>query len=140
MKCIGHNQCGVQDTDGNWLIQPLFPWLSPFSEGLAVFTATYEVQASLPYLRGPYGPERRTLGSGVINRQGEIVVPLGKYKSIESYSHGLARVDDSSSNDPRYIDTNGNLVEDFLLPLGEPSSGLQLVWNKDGKYGYVKAR
>lgn len=138
MLCIGHNRCGIQDMAGNWIIKPLFPPLGPFNEGLAVFTATDRKENGFS-LRSR-NVEIRTVGSGVINRKGETVVEMGIYKYIGPFKHGLARVYDTASDEPRYIDTSGNLVENFLLPIGEPSYGLQLVWSKDAKCGFVRAR
>ena len=144
MVCIEHNQCGFKDQTGNWIIDPHFPPLGAFHDGLAVFTASYRSENDFA-LRGK-NVTIKTVGCGVINRQGEIVVEKGKYNSIGPYEHGLARVDDDPVLTPRYIDSSGNLVDPVFLPIGEPSQGLQLVWsnrdNKKGGYGYcfVKER
>jgi hypothetical protein len=142
MVCKGyHSQCGLKDKNGEWIIDPVFPPFGPFHDGLAVFEATEERESQVS-LRRAGAPT--TLATGVINRKGEIVVEGGTYRHIEPYEHGLARValmsDPPGSIPTRFIDTRGKLVENFLLPVGEPSDGLQLVMNKDGKYGFVKAR
>jgi hypothetical protein len=137
MLCTGHNQCGIQDMAGNWIIQPIFPPLDSFSEGLAVFTATYKSEQGYG-LRSRNVAIRR-VGAGVINRQGETVVKMGIWLYIGAFTHGFAPVYNSPNDKWQYIDINGSLVENYLLPIGEPSYGLQLVLNKDG-YGFVRVR
>lgn len=140
MLCTDEQQrrCGIQDMQGNWIIKPEFPPIRPFSEGMAIFEVIHR-KVSYFGLR-PTG-EERSMGVGVINRKGEIVVPMGKYRGIDSYKHGIARVWDHYEERPyRYIDKKGNPVKNPLIPVGEPSGGLQLVKNQYGKFGYVKAR
>lgn len=131
-------RCGIQDMHGNWIIEAAFPPISEFSEGMARFEV---IHRKMSYSGIRPTSEERSMGVGVINRKGEIVVPMGKYRGIDSYKHGIARVWDRFDERPyRYIDKSGNPVENPLIPVGEPSEGLQLVRNQDGRFGYVKAR
>ncbi len=137
--CIAYKTCGVQDMQGNWLIEPNIPgMIHDFNDGLAVFTVGYQV---VEHHRAGRGYSWKHLGSGVVNRKGEIIVDLGKYREIDSYRHGLARVSDATyENLFVYIDINGNIVEKPLLPVGGPSEGLQLVCDENGRYGFVRAQ
>jgi hypothetical protein len=106
-----------------------------FNDGLAVFSLGYQV---VEHHRAGYSWKH--VGSGVVNRKGEIIVDIGKYREIGAYEHGLARVPDNTHRNLLvYIDINGNIVKNPLLPTGEPSEGLQLVLDKNKQYGFVRA-
>lgn len=136
--CKEQLRCGLMDLSGNWVLEPVYDNISPFSdEGLAVFSIIHA--EPVEYTLRP-GMNIRKLGTGVINCKGELVIEPGAYKSIEPFVNGLARVEDGFDGRARYINARGELVEDFLLPLGKASGGLQLVWNKDGRYGFVRAQ
>ncbi len=137
--CLTDRTCGVQDMRGNWLIEPNLPgMIDDFHDGLAVFTVGHRV-VGRHRAGSSVGWEQS--GAGVVNRKGEIIVDIGKYREIGSYVHGLARVPDATyKNLLVYIDINGNIVENPLLPVGEPSEGLQLVFDENGRYGFARAQ
>jgi hypothetical protein len=137
--CLSYDKCGVQDMQGNWIIEPNIPGLiGDFNDGLAVFSKGYHV---VEHHRAGRGVSWQHVGSGVVNRKGEIIVDMGKYDSISLYDHGLAEVSaDGHKGVTVYLDVDGNIAKNPLLPIGEPSEGLQLVLDENEQYGFVRAR
>jgi hypothetical protein len=80
---------------------------------------------------------------GVINTDGEIIVPFGKYAEIDKFSYEYARVVESNDRciTAKYgiINTKGEViikpVYDYIYDINF-FCGLAIV-NKDGKYGVV---
>lgn len=107
---------GVIDLRGNLIIDTVFIKFSPFSkEGLA---------SVIGENHDPY-PDDNSLKViyevGVINLNGDFVVPYGKYETISEFRNGYAKVefikDPTIKNDYKIgmIDTTGNIK--FMIPL-----------------------
>lgn len=97
-----NNMWGFINQKGETVIPFEYDDASSFSEGLAVVGKDVEEVS-------PTGMTYKTLGHGVIDKTGKIVVPFGKYKYIKSFSEGLATVCNSQY---KYgvIDKNGQEI------------------------------
>ncbi|MCL2422124.1 MAG: WG repeat-containing protein, partial [Defluviitaleaceae bacterium] len=77
---------GFVDSAGNEVVAPVYEWVSHFSYGRAIVR----------------DQDWRTMG--VIDRQGNYIVPFGRYRTIRQFSQGLAAVDGG------YWDEDGEFV------------------------------
>ena len=111
-----NGECGVIDKMGKTLVDPVYNDIRQFNERLAVVN-----------------------GNGVINLEGKMIVPLGKYSRIGDYNSARAAV---TSNEWDYkmigfIDDKGNLVFkkeiDNTYDLPAFSDGLVVLRNTESK-------
>ncbi len=111
------NRIGFLDSQGNWVIDPIYQFADPFSEGLAAVS----------------GPE----SWGYINRQGEVVVPM-IYRMVNPLHQGLAFVRDQDLTG-FFVDTGGQVVwetedqcswfsEGYCATRGASSDGRRIRW------------
>lgn len=108
---------GYVNEDGGEVISCIYRWAYPFSNGIAIV-------------------ENEIGEKGIINHQGKLIVPFGKYGGFENPSEGLIKV--GKNGKFGFIDMNGQeilpCIYDFVQPYSE---GLAVVKNTNGKYGYV---
>lgn len=63
---------GIVDSKGKFLVDTIYSSISSFNEGYALVRSK----------------KKKNTESGIINQNGEVVIPLGKYKISQSYSNG----------------------------------------------------
>lgn len=90
---------GVVDLQGGLIVDTIYQKISPFVEGRAVVEMVVEGR----------DPNDWGIDVGVIDADGRIIVPLGLYDEIESYSEGFAMVgvDDEPVG---FVDREGRLA------------------------------
>jgi hypothetical protein len=93
---------GFFDESGRIVIEPLFDFVVPFSDSLAVVCNGCAIQTA--------GEHRKYEGGkwGYINHKGEIVIEL-QYDKANSFENGKAQVVQGEQS--FYIDKNGDVVE-----------------------------
>ncbi|AYA35967.1 WG repeat-containing protein [Hymenobacter oligotrophus] len=96
---------GVLSPQGRLLIDTVYSAISAFSHERAIVT-----EWLLPNVPDE---KYRSAGRGVIDWQGRLVVPFGRYHQIEPFQEGLAKVDIPASS-PTATDDDG-----FINPAGE---------------------
>ena len=108
---------GMIDKDGDWVIAPVYPYLTSFSDGLAAFSKTPWSQMY-----------------GYVNSQGIEVIPA-IYDAAEPFVNGLARV--RKGDYWGVIDKTGREVVPFIYQkIGEFSEGFAVV-KKNDKLGVI---
>jgi hypothetical protein len=91
---------GYIDRKGDWVIEPRFDAVSPFSQGLAAVMLLQDYDGISDFET-----------KGYVDRTGAIVVPL-QYSEASEFSGGIARVvfRDAQSGAPSYIDKTGKVI------------------------------
>lgn len=98
---------GIIDQQGKVLVDTIYRNISPFQDGLAVVTGIKH--------RTQTGDETH-FEIGVIDKQGKILVPFGRFSDISPYSKGLAKAsfyrngDQDSEQVDVWIDRTGKVV------------------------------
>ena len=110
----GTGKWGFVDSSGTEVIQPVYDWVAPFSDGLAL-----------------------AYGVGFIDKTGNVVLPIDKYDSVGSFSEGVAliRVDGKWG----FIDKTGSEVIPPILEyqvIEDVSEGIAAV-RRDDKWGFI---
>ncbi len=78
------------------------------------------------------GDGNGVIKSGVINKEGAYVVPIGAYDYIEDYSDGLASVDKG------FIDVKGNLVIAYPHRVDNGfANGFCIIMGENGSWGVI---
>lgn len=126
------NRRGLVDLQtGKLLADTIFSWIRKFKYGVAI------VQEYIPTTK------RRSARMGVLDSTGKLIVPLGKYRSIEDFVNGFAIADlhekkENDKDEEALINTKGEIL--FTMPSkwgsyagGEFSDGFA----KFNFYGYV---
>lgn len=113
------DKCGYINEDGNEIINCIYSWAYPFSNGIAVV--------------------ENGDGKGIINEHGSLIVPFGKYAFFEFLPDGLIKVENNSKYG--FIKSDGHEILPCIYDYVEPfSEGLALVKNYNGKYGYINTK
>lgn len=113
---------GIVDEGGNWLVDPLYDRIYPFSEGLAVVVKHNKY--------------------GYINAEGEEQIPL-QYDRAWDFSEGLAVVRQGTREKGKrgYIDKNGNLViplqYDWAYSFNKGMAHVAFGSFHEGTFGYI---
>jgi hypothetical protein len=144
---------GFIDRTGKWIIEPIYDYASPFSQGLAPVSIkgkwgyidkTGEVVIEPVYWNAhwfkdglaPVAKEEEKWG--YINLAGEVVVPF-QYELAEPFQNGMGRIYVQGLYG--YVDVTGELVIPPLYFVAEPfSEGLAYVVRDDRKgirSGYI---
>lgn len=103
------NNYGLVNKKGELIIDTIYTSITSFINGVAV------VQR-----KNPDSTKKNVYG--VIDTNGNIIVPLGKYSRIENYYNGFAYVSSRANDEQKtegFIDTKGNLL--FSLQASEHS-------------------
>ena len=132
---FSNRRFGIIDTEGNEIIPPIYTRIGNST------SAGFSYDMAIVF----YGD----WSAGVINSDGEIVVPIGTFNSIFSFSHGVAvvigggRIDNGTlwGGERGVIDTTGRVV----VPLGIYSNiamfsdNMATVRGFDGTVGVIDA-
>lgn len=86
---------GVLDLQGHLVVDTIYGEISPFIDGRAIVVDDRS--------------ERERRAVGVIDTEGNLIVPIGRYEEIDHYSDGFARVGINDST-WGYIDLSGRLL------------------------------
>lgn len=119
---------GLINRQGQFVVDTnKFFTISSFDQGVAIVTK-YDRQARYN-ARYKYG---------VIDTSGKLIVPFDRYRDIEGFKHGLAKVSFKGGNKVGLIDRSGHLLmkianADLYLEDLVPGNRIDLLMNRKGK-------
>ena len=95
---------GYKNLKDEWIVQPIYNFAQPFSDGLACVGKTNE-----------FGEDEY----GFINKKGEVVIPFIYSSRPENFHGGLAEVYAKNSTEfvDAFIDKQGKIVKKFTYPI-----------------------
>lgn len=131
---------GMIDQNGNLVVDTIYSRIYDFVEGRAI-------------VHGAYNKEKNETPVGVIDENGNFVVPMGKFAEISNYQEGLAKVTSYELNEKGelhgvlFIDLDGKIAvnlprETFETYLQEPffeNGRLTVALEKKGVNGHYQS-
>jgi hypothetical protein len=151
-----NGEYGLINRFGQFIVQPMYSFINPFSEGLAIvmddkgFKVINErgkvvTHKAYSYI-GNYQNDRAIFAGttadgsylyGFLNKQGKEVIPL-QFESVTDFKEGKAVVKRSDGKF-ELVDRKGKTIQSYSKEfVGELSEGLMVVQpEKDSKYGYM---
>lgn len=149
--CKAENKCGYMDINGKILIAPIYQAVDPFNNGLAwvrkdghwgainsdgEFAVLPQYDSVRAFTENGYARVYLHRKWGVIDRHGEVVIPLS-YFNLGNFVDGLAWFEDGNTGEIGLINAKGEIIVkpiyDYIGSLKYPP--IEVKYGE--KFGYI---